>query len=397
MERRGGFVDIAAGTQQPPIRISKRRMWLFAIAALLGVVVILAGIKAAQIGAMIKAGKSFVIPPESVTSAKVEASEWQASSGAVGTLVAVRSVTLASEVTGMVREINFDNGAFVRRGDPLVKLDVSTEEAQLAAARADAELARATLARAKSLRETKTNSPADLDAAEAGFMRTKANVATLEATIAKKTIRAPFDGRIAIRQVELGQVLSPGTAISSLSSIHPIYAEFWMPQQALSELNLGMQARLRTDVFPKSSWEGTLTTINPQVDVATRNVRVRATFPNQDGRLRPGMFGNVDVLSPDKRAVLVIPGTAVLYAPYGDSVFAIEEKKSDSGSSGLIAHQKFVRLGERRGDLVAVLSGLQAGENVVSSGAFKLRNGMSVVVRNDLAPGAEVAPKPVDR
>jgi membrane fusion protein (multidrug efflux system) len=389
-------VDLAAGTQ-PPIRISKRRMWLFAIAALLGVVVILAGIKAAQIGTMIKAGKSFVIPPESVTSAKVEADEWQPSSGAVGTLVAVRAVTLSSEVTGLVREITFDNGAFVRRGDPLVRLDVSTEQAQLAAAHADAELARATLARAKSLRETKTNSPADLDAAEARFKQTNANVATLEATIAKKTIRAPFDGRIAIRQVELGQVLSPGTPISSLSSIHPIYAEFWMPQQALSELNVGMQVRLRTDVFPKSSWEGTLTTINPQVDVATRNVRVRATFPNQDGRLRPGMFGNVDVLSPDKRPVLVIPGTAVLYAPYGDSVFAIEEKKSDSGSSGLIAHQKFVRLGERRGDLVAVLSGLQAGENVVSSGAFKLRNGVSVVVRNDLGPGAEVAPKPVDR
>jgi len=397
MERRGGFVDLAAGTQQPPIRISKRRMWLFAIAALLGVVVILAGIKAAQIGTMIKAGKSFAMPPESVTSAKVVAEEWQGSSGAVGTLVAVRSVTLSSEVTGMVREINFDNGAFVRRGDPLVKLDVSTEQAQLAAARADADLARATLARAKSLRETKTNSPADLDAAEARFKQTNANVATLEATIAKKTIRAPFDGRIAIRQVELGQVLSPGTAISSLSSIHPIYAEFWMPQQVLSELNVGMQVRLRTDVFPKSSWEGALTTINPQVDVATRNVRVRATFPNQDGRLRPGMFGNVDVLAPDKRPVLVIPGTAVLYAPYGDSVFAIEEKKSDSGSSGLIAHQKFVRLGERRGDLVAVLSGLQADESVVSSGAFKLRNGMSVVVRNDLAPGAEVAPKPVDR
>src|SRR5882672_3146141 len=273
MERRGGFVDLAAGTQQPPIRISKRRMWLFAIAALLGVVVILAGIKAAQIGTMIKAGKSFAMPPESVTSAKVAAEEWQGSRGAVGTLVAVRSVTLSSEVTGMVREINFDNGAFVRRGDPLVKLDVSTEQAQLAAARADADLARATLARAKSLRETKTNSPADLDAAEARFKQTNANVATLEATIAKKTIRAPFDGRIAIRQVELGQVLSPGTAISSLSSIHPIYAEFWMPQQALSELNVGMQVRLRTDVFPKSSWEGALTTINPQVDVATRNVR----------------------------------------------------------------------------------------------------------------------------
>jgi len=391
-------VDIAAGTQQRPIRISKRRMWFIAVAALLGVVIVLVGIKAGQIGTMIKAGKSFVMPPESVTSAKVEPAEWQSARGAIATLVAVRSVTLASEVVGLVREIGFDSGAFVRRGDMLVKLDSSMEEAQLAAARADAELAKANLRRARELRETKTNSPADLDAADARAKQTAANVSMLEATIAKKTIRAPFEGRVSIRQVELGQILASGTPIASLQSIHPIYGEFSLPQQALSELALGMQARLQTDVFPKSSWEGTITTINPQVDVSTRNVKVRATFPNQDGRLRPGMFANVAVLSPEKRQVLVIPGTAVLYAPYGDSVFAIEEKKDEAtGISGLIAHQKFVRLGERRGDLVAVSSGLNAGETVVSSGAFKLRNGMSVVVRNDLAPAAEVAPKPVDK
>jgi len=272
------------------------------------------------------------------------------------------------------------------------------EAAQLAAAKADEELARANLRRARELRETKTNSPADLDTAEARSKQTAANVATLEATLAKKTIRAPFDGRVSIRQVELGQILASGTPIASLQSVHPIYGEFWLPQQALSELALGMEVRMRTDVFPKSSWAGTLTTINPQIDIASRNVRVRATFPNQDGRLRPGIFANVEVVSPEKRQLLVIPGTAVLYAPYGDSVFAIEEKKDEAtGNTGLFAHQKFVRLGERRGDLVAVASGLNAGETVVSSGAFKLRNGMPVVVRNDLAPAAEVAPKPVDK
>ncbi len=391
-------MDIAAGTQQQPVRISKRRMWIIAIIALLAVVVVLAGIKAAQIVTMIKAGKAFVIPPESVTSAKVELSEWQSFQGAVGTLVAVRSVTLASEVVGLVREIGFDSGAFVRRGEMMVRLDDSMEAAQLAAAKADAELARANLRRARELRETKTNSPADLDTAEAKSKQTAANVATLEATLAKKTIRAPFDGRVSIRQVELGQILASGTPIASLQSVHPIYGEFWLPQQALSELALGMEVRMRTDVFPKSSWAGTLTTINPQIDIASRNVRVRATFPNQDGRLRPGIFANVEVVSPEKRQLLVIPGTAVLYAPYGDSVFAIEEKKDEAtGNTGLFAHQKFVRLGERRGDLVAVASGLNAGETVVSSGAFKLRNGMPVVVRNDLAPAAEVAPKPVDK
>src|SRR5919202_331503 len=199
---------------------------------------------------------------QSVTPAKVEAVEWQASRSAVGTLIAVRTVTLASEVAGMVREIGFDSGMFVRKGDMLVKLDTSAEEGQLAAARADADLGRASLERARSLRESKTNSPADLDAASAKSKQTAANVVTLQATIAKKTIRAPFDGRISIRQVELGQVLAPGTAIASLVAVHPIHAEFWLPQQALAELRLDMPARLRTDVFPNATWDGTVTVIN---------------------------------------------------------------------------------------------------------------------------------------
>jgi membrane fusion protein (multidrug efflux system) len=388
---------MAAVTQQQlSSRLSRRRMWLIAILALVAIVVVLAGIKAAQIVTMIKANKSFAIPPESVATAKVQPQEWQAQRETVGTLVAVHSVTVASELPGTVREIGFDSGASVRRGDMMVKLDVTTEEAQLAAAKADAELAKANLERARSLRQSHTNTPADLDAADARAKQAAANVASLQSTIAKKTIRAPFDGRVAIRQVELGQVLAAGTAIASLQSVHPIYSDFWLPQQALAELRPGMDATLRTDVYPKAVWKGSVTTINPEVDVATRNVRVRATFPNLDGRLRPGMFVNVDVLAPEKRSVLVIPSTSILYAPYGDSVFAVEEKKDDSGKASLIAHQKFVRLGERRGDLVAVNSGLTAGETIVSSGAFKLRNGMPVVVHNEFAPNAEVAPTPVE-
>ncbi len=390
-------MDIAAGSQQATMRVNRRRVWIIAILALLAVIVILAGIKAAQIATMIKAGKSFAPPPEAVTSAKVESTEWQASRPAVGTLVAVRGVILSSEVAGLVREIGFDSGAFVKRDDMLVKLDTSVEEAQLAAARADADLARANLARARALRAAGSNAPADLDVAETRARAAAANVATLQATIAKKTIRAPFEGRLSIRQVELGQVMTSGTPIASLQSIDPIHAEFWLPQQTLSELNIGMKARLRTDVFPQASWEGTLTTVNSEVDVATRNIRVRATVPNADGRLRAGMFANVELLSPEKRSVLVIPATAVLYAPYGDSVFALEEKRDPAGNPSLIAHQKFVRLGERRGDLVAVVNGLTAGETIVSSGAFKLRNGSAVVVKNEMAPKAEVNPQPVDK
>jgi membrane fusion protein (multidrug efflux system) len=375
---------------------SRTRQWVVVIVGLVVVVGILVGVKADQIVSMVRAGESFVPPPEAVTSAKVEATRWEAAREAIGTLVAVRGVVLGAELPGTVREIAFESGTFVKRGAVLVKLDTSAEEAQLAAAVAEASLAKLSLERAERLRRGEANAQADLDAAVARAKQASATVANLRATIAKKTIRAPFDGRIAIRQVELGQVVSPGTPIASLQSVSPIYADFWLPQQALAELRDGQRTRLHIDAFAGAQWDGEITTINPEVDAATRNVRVRATFENQDGRLRPGMFAKVEVLSPETRPVLVIPATAVIFAPYGDSVFAIEEKKDDTGKTTAIARQKFVRTGERRGDVVAVTGGLEAGEMVVSSGAFKLRNGTAVAVNNALAPDAQLAPKPTD-
>lgn len=375
---------------------TKRKLWIAVVAGLFVVAAALTGVKAMQIGAMIKAGKSFAPPPEPVATAQVQATEWQGSHPAIGTLVAVHSVIVASELPGTVREIFFDSGAAVRRGAELVKLDTSVEEAQLNASAADATLARQTLERTRHLRKNDNNTPADLDAAESRFKQAEATAASLRATIAKKTIRAPFDGRMGIRQVELGQVLSPGTPLATLQSIDPIYAEFYLPQQTLADLHRGMPARLHTDAFPGKSWEGHIATVNPEVDVATRNVRVRAVFANAESQLLPGMFGNVEVLSPDKRPVLIIPATSVIYAPYGDSVFTVVEKK-EGDKPALVASQKFVRLGDRRGDLVAVEAGLTAGETVVSAGAFKLRNGGAVVVKNDLAPDAQVNPHPTDR
>ncbi len=360
------------------------------------VVALLAGVKAGQIVTMVKAGESFAMPPTAVSSARVEAVEWAATRPAVASVVAAHGVTLSAELPGLVKEIAFESGAFVRKGALLVRLDASTEEAQLAAARADASLAKLSLARARTLRASESSAQADLDAAEARAQQANATVAGLEATLAKKVIRAPFDGRISIRQVELGQVLSPGTPIASLQSVSPIHADFWLPQQALAELRPGQRVSLRADPFPDARWDGEITTVNPEVDVATRNVRVRATFPNADGRLRPGMFANVEVISSEKKPALIIPATAVLFAPYGDSVFAIEEK-NEQGASTTLARQKFVRLGERRGDFVAVVSGLSAGETIVSGGAFKLRNGAPVAVNNALAPGAELAPRPTDQ
>jgi membrane fusion protein (multidrug efflux system) len=375
---------------------NRRLIWIAAIAAMVLVVLILVGVKAGQIFTMIGAGKSFAIPPESVTSARVEAKEWQPSQSAIGSLVAVHGVTLASELAGTVREIGFDSARAVAKGALLVKLDTSTEEAQLGAALADATLARLALDRARTLRQGEAASQADLDAAEARSKQADAAVEVIRAAIAKKTIRAPFAGRVAIRQVELGQVVAAGAPVASLQSVDPIYADFWLPQQALADTRPGQEVRVRTDTFPGSTWEGKVFAVNTEVDAATRNVRIRASIENADGRLRPGMFVNVDVVGNESHPVLLIPATAVIFAPYGDSVFALEEQEPAGKPGGLVARQKFVRLGERRGDLVAVTSGLAAGDTIVSSGAFKLRNGAAVVVKNDLAPKAELAPRPAD-
>jgi membrane fusion protein, multidrug efflux system len=375
---------------------TKTKQRIVVAVGLVAVVGALAGVKAGQIFTMVRASESFVPPPEAVASAKVEQARWEATRAAIGSVVAVRGVTIAAELPGRVRDIAFESGASVKRGDVLVRLDTSAEEAQLASAVAEASLARTNLERARALRRGGANAQADLDVAEARSQQAEATVANLRATIAKKTVRAPFDGRISIRQVELGQILSPGTPIASLQAVDPIHADFWLPQQAIAELRPGQRVRLRTDVYGDARWTGEVTTVNPEVDPATRNVRVRATIPNRDGRLRPGMFASVEVLSSDVRPVLIVPATAVLFAPYGDSVFSIEEKKDPSGKGATVVRQKFVRVGERRGDFVEVTSGVAAGERVVSSGAFKLRNGAAVAVNDALAPNSRLAPKPTD-
>ncbi|MBI5068210.1 MAG: efflux RND transporter periplasmic adaptor subunit [Deltaproteobacteria bacterium] len=372
------------------------RLWVATIAGLLAIVAALGGIKAGQIGAMIAMGKSFTPPPESVTSARVQSTQWQPSRAAVGSLVAVRGVTVSAEVVGTIRAIGFDSGAPVKKGEILVQLDTSVEQAQLASAEADAALARLNLARARELHRAEAAPQAELDVSEARAKQAEAVVAGLQAAIARKTIRAPFDGRVAIRQVELGQVVSPGTPIASIQSVDPMYADFWLPQQALAEVKVGQQVKVRTDTFPGATWEGSIAAVNSEVDPTSRNVRIRARLANPEGRLRPGMFVQVEALSAGPHPVLAIPATAVLFAPYGDSVYALEEKKDPGGRVALVAKQKFVRLGERRGDLVAVAQGLAEGDTIVSSGAFKLRNGAEVVVHNDLAPDARADPRPVD-
>lgn len=373
---------------------SRGKQIAVALGAALLVVVALAAVKGMQIGAMISAGETFVMPPEAVTTAAATAAEWRPATGTVGSIVAVQGVTIASELPGSVKSIGFESGADVKAGAVLVKLDTSIEEAQLASARAEAELARLSYERVRGLAEASASSKSELDAADARAKQTAAVVQNIEATIAKKTIRAPFAGRLGIRAVELGQILAPGAPIVSLHSVDPVYAEFWLPQQAIGSLSKGQPVSVTSDSFPGRTWDGAIETVNSEIDPATRNVRVRALVGNTDGALRQGMFVDVSVSSETVSKVVTIPATAVMYAPYGDSVYVVEEGKDAQGKSALLAKQVFVRLGERRGDIVAVVSGLSAGQSVVSSGGFKLRNGMAVSVQNDLAPKAEEAPSP---
>lgn len=370
---------------------------IFTLVIVLILVGTLAGIKGLQFKTMFAQGANFVPPPETVTTTEAKQDTWQPTLTAVGSVAAVQGVVLGAEMSGAVKNIAFESGATVRAGDLLVELDSSVEQAQLRSAMASADLARLNLERARELREKKMMSQADLDSAEAQAKQANAQIDNIRAVIAKKAIRAPFAGRTGIRQINLGQFLDNGAAVVTLQSLDPVYVNFSLPQQDLAQLGVGMAVRVTTDAFPGQNFEGKLTAINPEVDAVTRNVRLQATLANPAGKLRPGMYVNVAAVLSQMEQVLMIPATAVLYEPYGDSVFVVEDKKDEkTGATGKVLNQKFVRLGKTRGDFVVVTSGLEAGQTIVTTGVFKLRNGMSVVVDNKLAPSLQLAPKPAN-
>lgn len=371
---------------------------LIALAALLVVLLVLGGVKGAQIGAMIKAGESFKPPPEAVTTAPVVSARWGSSIVAIGSIQPVMGVTLTAEIPGTVREIRFESGQEVEEGTLLLRMDTSTERAELVAAQADATLAEAELGRTRSLLERDARSQADLDIAVAKAVRARAAVRNVSSLISKKTIRAPFSGRLGIRKVDVGEFLQPGTQIVALDASDPAYVDFRVPQQALAEIEVGQEVTITGDTFGDRAWTGKVDSIDARIDPSTRNVLIRALVDNTDERLRPGMFVDVKVTLPDLRDVLLIPETALLYAPYGDSVFLVRGGENDSeGQDELTVAQVFVRVGERRGDLRAVVSGLEAGQTIVSTGAFKLQNGSAIVVNNALAPKVSENPTPDDR
>jgi membrane fusion protein (multidrug efflux system) len=370
------------------------------ILALIGVLLLvgsLAGLKVLQFQTMFAQGANFTPPPETVTTAEVTQDTWQPTLTAVGSIAPVQGVMLSAEVAGTVKQIAFESGANVQVGELLVELDSGVEQAQLRSAIASAELARANLVRARDLRGKNMVSQADLDSANAQAKQADAQIDNIRAVIDKKTIRAPFAGRAGIRQVNLGQFLDTGASIVTLQSLDPVYVNFSLPQQRLAQLKTGMTVRVTTDAFPDRDFEGKLTAINPEVETVTRNVRMQATLANSSGLLRPGMYVDVAAVLPATEQVLMIPATAVLYAPYGDSVFVVEDKKDEkTGAVDKVLNQQFVRLGKTRGDFVVVDSGLSAGQTIVTTGLFKLRNGMAVVVDNKLAPDFQINPKPTD-
>ncbi len=370
---------------------------LIGLSVLLGlgaIVAALLGAKAQQLKAMDAAEN--VLPVEAVTTAKAQTQSWNPTLYSVGTLTSENGVTLSAEVAGTVAKIDFESGAKVAAGTLLAQFDVSVEAADLRAAEATAELAHLSAERVRELRSRDTLAQSELDAAEAQLKQATARVEAIHASIEKKTFRAPFSGTLGIRKVNIGQYVNAGQAIVELQTLDPIHVDFALPQQRVVDLSVGQTVEVTTDGVSGLKFTGKITSLDPMVDPGTRNLRVRATLANEGARLRPGMFANVEVLLPAGEPVVVVPASAVLYAPYGDSVFVIERKKNAKGEEATTVRQQTVRLGLTRGDFVVVTSGVSAGDEIVSTGAFKLRNGAPVLINNSVVPAAELAPKPTN-
>ncbi len=390
--------------------------WFLAIIAVFAVLAVLGFVKFRQVQGMIALQKSgaFDPPPSAVTTTVVHTARWQPTLHAIGSLEAVQGVTVAADLPGIVKEIRFESGATVRQGDILVRLVTDQEQAQLEASTATRDLAMVSLKRARDLREKNANSQSDFDTAEANEHQAEANVAAARAAIERKTIRASFNGLLGIRRASLGQYLNSGDPVVPLQSMDPIYVNFTLPQQNLKDFGVGAEVVVRTDATGDIVFKGKVNAINSMVESATRNFQAQATVANPDGKLRPGMFANVDVLLGGERDVLPIPGSAIAYAPYGDSVYIIAHNVkvpadptvpgSKDKTLETAVRQQFVHLGQTQGDLVAVTSGLKEGDEIVSSGTFKLQNNAPVTVdkappqavkiNNSVKPEAEAKPKP---
>jgi membrane fusion protein, multidrug efflux system len=397
--------ETSPAAERPPRR---RLRYLLVIVGLLVIVAALGGIKFAQISALIGMGKQMEKagpPPETVGSDRAVAQDWENTISAVGTLVGAESVAVSNDAPGVVRRILFKSGDRVKRGQVLVELDASTERAELASAAARRDNAASTEKRTRALVDVNALTKEALDQDQTALRTTSHDVQALQAQIARKTVRAPFDGRLGIRAIDVGQYLTPGTTVTVLDRGNGMFADFTLPQEQIAEVAVGMPVRVLRPRETDVAATGTIVAIAPTVDPTTRNVKLRASVEGAGAGLLPGMFVNVEVVMPARASVVALPATAIVHASYGDSVFVIEDKpagspgmaKTPDGQPVKIARQHFVRRGRSRGDFVAIEKGVTAGQEVVSAGAFKLRNGAPVVVNNKVKPRAELDPKPENR
>jgi membrane fusion protein (multidrug efflux system) len=353
-------------------------------------------VKFRQIQTAVAQGASFQPPPEAVTTVVAKQEKWPATLDVIGSAVAVQGVTVSADLPGTVARIAFESGKAVNAGDVLVELDTRQERAQLAAMEAQRDLAQINFGRMQQLVQQGVIARTEYDNATAQQKATEAQVGEIRATIARKTIRAPFSGILGIRQVNLGQYLSAGEAIVSLQSLNPIYVNFGVPQQSATQVRVGSVLRVSSNDVGGIKFSGRVTAIDSVVNEATRNVQVQATLANPGSKLRPGMFVQVQMVTGADRPVIALPTTAINYAPYGDSVYVVSDLKDPSGKTYRGVRQQFVKLEGSRGDQVAVISGVNPGDEVVSSGVFKLRNGAAVQINNKVQPENNPAPKPED-
>jgi membrane fusion protein (multidrug efflux system) len=366
------------------------------LATLAIMLVILAGlsfVKFKQIQTAIAQGAAFQPPPEAVTTIVALQEEWPATLNAIGTLAPVQGVTVSADLPGIVERVQFESGQAVRAGQVLAVLDTRQEQAQLAAIEAQRELARLTFDRVQGLLNEKVISRAEFDRATADYRQNDAKVGEVQAVVQRKTIRAPFSGILGIRQVNVGQYLTGGAALVTLQSLNPIYVNFGVPQQSVGQIPVGRVVHVRAN-DGATAWTGRVSAIDSLVDETTRNITVQATLANPDGKLRPGMFVQTEVTLGPSQKVLALPASAISYAPFGDSVFVVAEMKDDAGRTYRGVRQQFVKLGPSRGDQIAVLSGIKPGDEVVTSGVFKLRNGAAIQINNQVRPANSPAPTP---
>jgi membrane fusion protein (multidrug efflux system) len=373
--------------------IKRMAIMLVAVGLLFGAIF---GYHAYNSRMMKKSMASFRPPPVTVTAMKAEYQSWQPQLKSVGSLRAVRGVDITSEVAGLVRAVLFKSGEDAKEGQLLVQLNADSDIARLHSLQADADLADTVYERDKKQFAVQAISQATLDADASDLKNKKAQVAEQAALVDKKTIRAPFAGRLGISTFNPGQYVNPGDKIVTLQSLDSIYADFYLPQQELSRISLGQAVVAVTDTYPGRTFTGRITTIDPKVDTATRNVQVEATLSNPGHKLLPGMYASVEVKAGAVQRYLTLPQTAVTFNPYGETVFVVETGKGPEGKPVLTVRQTFVTTGPTRGDQIAVLKGIKEGELVVTSGQLKLKNGSSVIIDNKVTPSDEAAPMPKD-